>query len=461
MAVFVWSERFATGHPELDAQHQRLLELVERLGGQRGTVSAEEAEQLVGQVRDYVRYHFSFEEAAWARAGLPDDTRARHARTHGTFLEQVERAWGTGLPIAERLGGLHEFLLSWLIVHILGDDKAMARAARGEGPREGERGDAEAVLLEATRNLYGELSARNAELAAANARLETQVAERTASLRQANVELAREREALLKMITRLDEARLQLLQAERLASVGQLAAGVAHEVNNPLAIVSANVEALGSEAQELFGALAAGAPVSDLERRRQEVSSMVADASAGLLRIKRIVETLRSFTRIRAQGWQKADLNQGLDDTLAMMAPEFGERITIDRQYGQLAPVYGEHGQLNQAFHQVLRNAAQAIKATGRITVRTRAERDDVVVEIADTGRGMSAEELSRACDPFFTTREVGKGLGLGLSVAWNVVRRHEGHLALDSRPGEGTTVTLRLPLRGPRDLSPDEAPAA
>ncbi len=457
MSVFLWSEQFSIGIPELDAQHRALLELVEALGASRGVETQAEAARHVEKVRDYARYHFGFEEAAWKARGLPTEARGAHAQQHLRFREDVDRAWALDLPLAQRVEQLHEFLVSWLILHIVGEDRVMARRAGAALPSAAEPEAAEAVLLSAVRNLHRDLAARNAQLAATNERLEAQVAERTASLTRANEALAAEREALLKMVTQLDEARLRLLQTEHLVALGQLAAGVAHEVNNPLAIVAANVEAIGHEAEDLFLAAAAHADTAVLELRRQEVGSMVADATAGLLRIKGIVNALRAFTRTEAQGWQQADLNQGLESTLAVLAHEFGERITVERELGALGPVLGEHGQLNQAFLEVLRNAVQAIANRGRITVRTRSEGAFAVVQVSDTGRGMSEEALARAMDPFYSTREVGKGLGLGLSMAWSTVRQHGGHLALESRPGQGTTVTLRLPFDGP---PPGQAPA-
>ncbi|MCE8024530.1 histidine kinase [Halomonas sp. MCCC 1A11058] len=293
--------------------------------------------------------------------------------------------------------------------------------------------------------------------------------------REALVALEREREEQQVLIGKLEEAHNQLLQSEKLASIGQLAAGVAHEINNPIGFVSSNLNtlrqyiddllrlvdlyetvepSLTSEAAERIAQLKTEL---ELDYLREDVGALIAESIDGTARVRRIVQDLRDFSRTGATDWQLADLHQGLESTLNVATNEIKYKATIVREYGQLPAVECVPAQLNQVFLNLLVNAAQAIEEHGTITLRTGCEGDQVWLAFADDGAGIPAELQSRIFDPFFTTKPVGQGTGLGLSLSYGIVQKHGGRIELDSRPGEGTTFTLWLPIR----RIPDESASA
>jgi signal transduction histidine kinase len=164
-------------------------------------------------------------------------------------------------------------------------------------------------------------------------------------------------------------------------------------------------------------------------------------------RITQIVRSLKNFARLDESEFQEADVHEGLDSTLTLLHHQLKRRIEVVKDYGSLPPVQCFPGQLNQVFMNVLANAAQSIEGDGRITIRTRAEGDEVVIEIADTGRGISQENLERIFDPGFTTKGVGVGTGLGLSISYNIIEKHHGRIEAESEPGKGTTMRIRVPV--------------
>ncbi len=361
---------------------------------------------------------------------------------------------------------LQRFLASWLAFHILGTDQAMAAQLRlidaGMTPAqalESSRGESTGAavqpLLDALAGLYRVLWGRKKAL-------EAQVAERTHALQNERNELA----AALKQVER---SQSQLLQSEKMAAVGQLAAGVAHEINNPVGFVSSNIGTLGTYVQRLlevldaYGGLQAerGSAASqarlasvlataDLDYLREDVVALIKESQDGLNRVKRIVSDLKDFSHVDEAQWQLADLNAGLESTLNVVWSELKYKAQIVRHLGELPPVPCIAAQINQVFLNLLVNAGQAIESQGTITLTTRVEGDQAVVEIADTGHGIPPDTLSRIFEPFYTTKPVGKGTGLGLSIAWDIVAKHEGRLSARSKPGEGTCFELRLPLHNP-----------
>jgi PAS domain S-box-containing protein len=270
---------------------------------------------------------------------------------------------------------------------------------------------------------------------------------------------------------RLAETQMQLVQAEKLAGLGQLAAGVAHEINNPIGFVNSNVTTLETYVQDILrlidgyeallpATLDAAARVSlrrlreeiDIDFVRDDLQALVRETRNGLQRVIRIVADLRDFSRVDSSPaeWGEVDLNHGLDSTLKMMAAVLDGKADVVRDYASLPVVRGNAVQLNQVFMNLLLNAAHAIEHHGTITVRTRQRDGEVCVEIADTGCGMPPEVSGRMFDPFYTTRPVGQGTGLGLSVAYSIVQNHGGHFEVDSTPGQGTAVRMWLPVAQP-----------
>jgi two-component system NtrC family sensor kinase len=272
------------------------------------------------------------------------------------------------------------------------------------------------------------------------------------------------------LIARLQEAHDQLLQSEKMASIGQLAAGVAHEINNPVGFVSSNMASLRNYVGSLvavitdYQAAVVGQPdraalqariaqidqKADLNYLRQDISELIDESMDGLKRVKDIVQALRDFSHVGETGWKTANLHIGLDSTLAIVANEIKYKASVEKQYGDLPDVSCVAPQLNQVFMNLFVNAAQAIKERGVITIRTGREGDMVWVSVSDTGAGIAPENLNRIFEPFFTTKPVGSGTGLGLSLSYSIVKNHGGRIDVASVVGSGTTFTVHLPIAHP-----------
>ena len=293
--------------------------------------------------------------------------------------------------------------------------------------------------------------------------LEELVAERTSQLGEANVKLERDRKELELLLTKVEEAQQQLLQSEKMAAIGQLAAGVAHEINNPVGFVNSNLGTLKTNVFQLLNVISAyegGTPediaaarkAADLEFLREDLPSLVAESQEGLNRVTKIVKDLKDFSHVDQQaGRQRADLNAAIESTLNVVWNELKYKAEIIRELGDIPLVDCVPAQINQVFMNLLVNAAQAIEQQGKIFVRSGSENQQVWFEIVDTGQGMSEEVRNRIFEPFFTTKPVGKGTGLGLSISYDiVVKKHGGHMDVTSTPGQGTCFRIWLPLDGP-----------
>jgi two-component system, NtrC family, sensor kinase len=283
-------------------------------------------------------------------------------------------------------------------------------------------------------------------------------------------------EKLLRATLDLEEQQAQLVQSEKMASLGQMAAGVAHEINNPVSYVMSN---LGTLDQYVSAALLpllriqrtllgledaeAGASAPELLERMQEIwqredvdylltdmPQLIEESLGGTRRIKEIVQSLRSFAREDTGEPQLVDVNEELASTLKIVWNELKYKCEVKRDFGPLPLVSCHPTQISQVFTNLLVNAAQAIETRGEIRIRTRQEGSEVVVEIADTGKGMSQETLTRLFTPFFTTKPRGQGTGLGLSVSYGIIARHQGRIDVQSEPGKGSTFTIRLPATHP-----------
>ena len=274
----------------------------------------------------------------------------------------------------------------------------------------------------------------------------------------------------VRLITRLREAHDQLLQSEKMASIGQLAAGIAHEINNPVGFVNSNMGTLKNYLVTLFGviegydeAVSGAAPGSSVARRladirknaevdflKEDTADLISESMDGLKRVKDIVQALKDFSHVGETEWQLADLHQGIDSTLNIVANEIKYKATVEKHYGQLPEIKCMASQLNQVFMNLLVNAAHAITDNGVIAIRTGAANGWVWVAISDTGCGIPVENMNRIFEPFFTTKPVGSGTGLGLSLSYSIVNKHGGRIEVDSQPGAGTTFTVRLPMTPP-----------
>jgi two-component system NtrC family sensor kinase len=289
-----------------------------------------------------------------------------------------------------------------------------------------------------------------------------------ASLLQHNAELS-----LLN--DKLTQAHEQLVQSEKLASIGLLAAGVAHEINNPVGFVLSNFGSLEKYVANLFELIEAYqraepklAPALALElatlRERIELDYLKEDLTAlmqetkdGIGRIRRIVQDLKNFSHVDdAQDWQLVDLREGIESTLNIVNNEVKYKADVIKDYGPMAPVQCVPSEINQVVMNLTVNAAHAIGTErGRITIRTGQDGDQAWFEVEDTGCGISPENLTRVFDPFFTTKPVGKGTGLGLSLSYGIVQKHRGQITIKSDVGKGTTFRVTLPMAQPDEKKP------
>ena len=286
--------------------------------------------------------------------------------------------------------------------------------------------------------------------------LEDKVRVRTEQLRATNEELR-------SAYRDLQATQLQLIQREKMASVGQLVAGVAHELNNPIGFISSNVATLGDFVGRLRAMLEAyqdvALPETDRTRvaaRRDELKidyaltyldAMIEGIREGADRTRKIVRDLRVFARTPDDVRQPVDLHEELESSLTLLNHLLKDRIAVRRQYGTVGSVECVRSQIDQVFLNVLANAAQAIKGPGEIAIETRRDGPMAVIRIADTGPGIPPETLGRIFDPFFTTKPVGEGTGLGLSISYEIVAKHGGAIRAESPPGGGAVFTLRLPV--------------
>jgi signal transduction histidine kinase len=261
------------------------------------------------------------------------------------------------------------------------------------------------------------------EIAKLNETLEARVDERTRELR---------------------DTQAQLMQSEKMRSLGQLVAGVAHELNNPIGFVHANLQLLEGFIVRLVQAQVQG---GDVEKPRDAIGKLLLRSREGTERVKKIVQDLRTFSRMDQAELADADLNQELRRTLGLMEPRFKDGIRIEADLGELPSVRCYPAQLNQVFMNLLMNACDALAPGGTVSVRTRTAPGGVSLEFADDGPGMPEHVRERIFEPFFTTKPVGQGTGLGLSISHGIVERHGGKLTVDCPPDGGTVFRVELPL--------------
>jgi len=295
-------------------------------------------------------------------------------------------------------------------------------------------------------------------------KLEDRVRERTAELETANATLRAEKLRQESLIRKLEEAHNQLLQSEKMASIGQLAAGVAHEINNPVGFVNSNLGTLQRYAADMLrlleayekreGSLTAD-QMQDIARLKEEIDAaylrddignLLAESLDGLQRVKRIVQDLKDFSHVDKSEREWANLEKGLESTLNVVWNEVKYKAEVVKEYGNVPQIECFPSQLNQVFMNLLVNAAHAIEHHGRITMRTGHDDQDIWVEVEDTGKGIRPEHLSRIFEPFFTTKPVGKGTGLGLSLSYGIVNRHGGRIEVRSELGKGSVFRVVLP---------------
>jgi two-component system NtrC family sensor kinase len=313
---------------------------------------------------------------------------------------------------------------------------------------------------------YGEINAANEELAVLNASLEHRVEERTEELSSA--------------ISDLKESQVQLVQAEKMSSLGQLVAGISHEINTPLLYLANNATLLQERVELLSDyikkcVLAFSLNKSDFEDRNEyqtkfvdalrdvkvslkedeieasleETVDLIADSIEGLADLTEMAQSLKDFSRLDRAPVGSFDVNAGLDKTLTIARNIVKHKAEVHKFYGEMPLIECSPSKINQVFLNLITNAAQAIEGQGEIVIKTRLRDDDkVAISISDTGCGIPEENLGRIRDPFFTTKEVGTGTGLGLSIVDEIIRSHGGELLIESKVGHGSTFTVVLPVK-------------
>lgn len=287
---------------------------------------------------------------------------------------------------------------------------------------------------------------------------------------------------LLKQNKKLDAAlaelkttQVQMLQSEKMASIGQLAAGVAHEINNPIGFVGSNLDALNDyikdvdtllgqyieliktlsgegggsllpEHRKIVETIVANQEKLEIDYIREDIPELIKDCKDGTSRVGKIVGDLKSFAHPGNDKQMLIDVNKGIQSTLNVVNNELKYKATVTKELGDVPMVQGFPQKLNQVFINILVNAGQAIEEKGEIKIKTCNDQGDAVVTISDNGCGIDKDHLSKIFDPFFTTKEIGKGTGLGMNIAYNIIEEHNGKISVESEVGKGTTFTIRLP---------------
>jgi signal transduction histidine kinase len=304
------------------------------------------------------------------------------------------------------------------------------------------------------------------KIRAANVSLEKRVKERTSELSTA--------------LKQLKESEAQLIQSEKLSSLGQMVAGVAHEINTPLAYVKNSLGSVSERLGEIGGAvdetdrllalLKAGASANPEELNQQfgsvterisrlkkqkvlpELQSLIEDGEYGTTQMSEIVGNLKDFSRLDRSKATQFDLNDGLNSTLGMAKHQL-KSATVEKHLGEIPAVFCSPSQINQVFLNLINNAVEALdRGRGKIVIRSRKHADGVAVDFQDNGSGIPSDVLPKIFDPFFTTKDIGKGTGLGLSISYKIIRQHGGRIDVESKPGQGTRFTVILPLKPPAE---------
>jgi two-component system NtrC family sensor kinase len=296
-------------------------------------------------------------------------------------------------------------------------------------------------LLEQNQRIMDEIKMR--EMETLRAKAEKEAAEARAALAEG---LAKANLELEDANTRLRETQVHLIQSEKMASLGQLVAGIAHEINNPLSFALSNVFSIEGWLAQVLEEGSALLP-EPLVRRLEKARSRITDTGLGLERVRELVVKLRTFSRLDEGEFKTIDVQDAMESVLLFLRHKMSDRITVERHYlpDNMLACYA--GQLNQVLMNVVANAVDAIEGQGTVTVSTATEGSMFVISVADSGCGIAKEYLERIFDPFFTTKPVGQGTGLGLSISYGIVSAHKGRIEVKSAPGQGTEIRILIPL--------------
>jgi signal transduction histidine kinase len=313
-----------------------------------------------------------------------------------------------------------------------------------------------------------DLARRSEELRQLNIELEGRVAKRTEELAEANralekhnIDLTESRDEIKKAHQRLQkaheelrQAQIRLVQSEKMASLGTLAAGVAHEINTPVGAVNSAADTSKRAIDRVVRSVDGSRSLEDLtgDRKFRDALDFIKSNNDVITmasqRIVRIVKSLRNFARLDEAEFKDADIHEGIDSTLTLLHHIIRDRIEIVKEYGDLPKISCRPGQLNQVFMNLLKNAAESIEDKGTIRISTTVEGDNAIIRIRDDGRGIKTENLDKIFDPGFTTKGVGVGTGLGLSISYNIIRDHQGDIEVGSEEGKGSAFSIILPIK-------------
>ena len=454
----VTGKKAASGD-ELQQANQRLADAVDALqqGPARLTGLSAEIDAALSRYLDTLISKFERGREFDAQNRFAQQEAAKGYAAAEAVAQAKQLAGFVNLPTGDELAAVEQAYQGWL----------QARIDEGNLYRTVLAGYTAFLLLALAylgfrlRMSYRALDRANAGLREANRTLESQVLARTKDLSSA--------------LTHLKESQAQLIQSEKMASLGQMVAGVAHEINTPLGYARSNAEivrtaladiralcesqgrALALMTAEGSDETAIAEAMAEAEARREttppeelmgDLDNLLADTDHGLVQIADLVSSLKDFSRVDRSRNDLFDLNAGVDSALKICNNQLKGRVEVVRNFAPLPEIECSPSQINQVFLNLITNAAQAIDNDGTITIETAVEKGGVVVRVADTGSGMSAETQKRIFEPFFTTKPVGKGTGLGLSIVFRIIEEHGGRIAVESEPGVGTVFSVHLPLR-------------
>ena len=298
-------------------------------------------------------------------------------------------------------------------------------------------------VISAVKSQKNNLKISNDKLTEANEQLNDQ----HLSLTKLNGTLIRTNEELEAAYKELRKSQTQLIYHEKMASLGKLAAGVAHEMNTPAGVINCNVD----NSDKLISALKTVLPGEEESRAKQIISKLDSINQINFMACRRIVDivkSLRNFTRLDEADYQEANIHEGIDNTLVLLKNKLKVNIKVIKDYGKIPMIRCIANQLNQVFLNLIVNAADAISGNGTIWIKTYLEKDKIFISIRDSGTGIPVEYINRIFEFGFSTKEVGKGTGLGLAIVYNIIEKHNGILELKSKEGEGTEFIIQLPLK-------------
>lgn len=486
LKAFQWDSYYNTGIDTVDKEHQQLVNLLNALISvivTKQQISEDELFLLLDKLGEYAKTHFSDEEKimltykskSTQQNPLYDQHLRQHLRQHNDFVKYVNSMREEylnktlGKDKNEVLEDLAHYITVWLSFHILGSDQEMANffAEFNNKPRKIDNEDrdrASRALLSAMEKLYDQMAKRNAQLVKAqaelsdlNANLEKRVEERTKELSEA--------------LSEVDSTRKRLVQSEKMSAIGQLAAGVAHEINNPVGFVNSNLGTLKQYVEHLLNfvklyeenidntqsetfreILRAFKEDIDYDFLKDDILDLLNESTDGLNRVKRIVQDMKVFLHVDKGDWEESDINEILDGTVNVVWHEIKYKAELVRNYDKSLPrIKCLPAKLSQVFMNILVNACQAIETTpGKLILETKISSDNenqLEISITDNGKGMPENVIKHVFEPFYTTKAVGKGTGLGLSLSYEIIQHHGGDILVESEVGKGTKFTVILPI--------------